>query len=110
MLTHLDDCASQPCKNGATCNDGINSFTCTCRPGFTGGKCEIEMNECASTPCQNGGYCYDFVNHYICVCAAGYNGTHCEHGMFPKIIMLAESIDKCIFHGRKFLQKIKSML
>ena len=27
------ECASNPCKNGGTCKDGINSFTCTCAAG-----------------------------------------------------------------------------
>ena len=47
-----------PCLNGATCmNTGQGSFTCTCRPGFTGVKCELEMQECDSNPCRNGGIC-----------------------------------------------------
>lgn len=80
----LDECASQPCKHGAICNDGVNSFTCTCKGGYIGKLCETEVNECASRPCQNGGYCYDFVNHYFCVCQPGFNGTHCEHGKWTR--------------------------
>ena len=30
---NIDECASQPCVNGATCQDGINSYTCQCSPG-----------------------------------------------------------------------------
>ena len=26
----IDDCASNPCRNGGTCKDGINDYTCTC--------------------------------------------------------------------------------
>lgn len=35
----INECASSPCKNGATCKDGVNSYTCTCAAGFTGQNC-----------------------------------------------------------------------
>lgn len=38
-----------PCRNGATCIDGINRYTCKCIPGFTGIHCEINIDECASS-------------------------------------------------------------
>lgn len=48
----------KPCMNGATCsNTGQGSYTCSCRPGFTGASCEIQVNECAGNPCRNGGSC-----------------------------------------------------
>ena len=30
----------EPCKNGATCQDHVNSYTCRCRQGFYGKHCE----------------------------------------------------------------------
>ena len=36
----IDDCANQPCKNSATCKDGVNSYSCVCQSGFTGEHCE----------------------------------------------------------------------
>jgi len=30
---NIDDCASQPCKNGATCIDEVNGFSCACPSG-----------------------------------------------------------------------------
>lgn len=58
-LSDLNYCTNhKPCQNGASCtNTGQGSYTCTCRPGFTGKKCEIEINECDSNPCKSGGSC-----------------------------------------------------
>jgi len=40
-----NQCESNPCGNGGTCIDGINSFDCTCNPGFTGYQCETDESE-----------------------------------------------------------------
>ena len=39
----IDDCKSDPCLNGGTCKDGINSFSCQCAEGFDGSTCENSM-------------------------------------------------------------------
>lgn len=74
-----------PCRNGATCVDGVNSFSCTCLPGYTGPDCDVNIDDCAPAPCHNGGVCQDGVNLYTCDCAdTGYTGPNCE-----------EDIDEC---------------
>ena len=40
LFLDVDECAVNPCKNGATCNDGMNSFNCSCVPGYEGQTCE----------------------------------------------------------------------
>ena len=40
LLADINECASNPCKNGGTCTDQINGFTCECSPGYTGTECE----------------------------------------------------------------------
>jgi hypothetical protein len=43
-----DDCASNPCRNGADCNDALQNYTCACHPGFSGQHCEVDQDECTN--------------------------------------------------------------
>ena len=36
-----DECASEPCVNGGSCQDSVDIYECICRPGFAGTNCEI---------------------------------------------------------------------
>jgi len=40
IIPDIEECASNPCMNGATCNEDINKYTCTCVPGYSGVHCE----------------------------------------------------------------------
>ena len=40
LYLDIDECESDPCQNGGTCDDHVNSFTCECVDGFTGLHCE----------------------------------------------------------------------
>ena len=40
VLIETDECDSNPCGNGGTCNDYINEFNCTCASGYEGTLCE----------------------------------------------------------------------
>lgn len=51
---------------------------CSCRSGFAGLRCEININECARNPCANGSTCIDRINDYTCTCPPGYTGRHCD--------------------------------
>jgi hypothetical protein len=72
------ECASNPCRNGGTCQDNVNSWTCTCPAGYSGDYCTTNINECASSPCRNGGTCVDAVASFSCTCRPGYTGRFCE--------------------------------
>ncbi|XP_013397947.1 deleted in malignant brain tumors 1 protein-like [Lingula anatina] len=71
-------CISNPCKNGAKCENSVASFRCSCSSGYQGTWCGNEISECSSHLCQNGGTCVDMVNSYQCLCSAGYYGTNCQ--------------------------------
>ncbi|CAC5388868.1 Neurogenic locus protein delta,Protein eyes shut homolog,Neurogenic locus Notch protein,Neurogenic locus notch homolog protein 3,Protein eyes shut,Neurogenic locus notch homolog protein 1,Fibropellin-3,Protein crumbs homolog 2,Sushi, nidogen and EGF-like domain-containing protein 1,Protein jagged-1a,Sushi, von Willebrand factor type A, EGF and pentraxin domain-containing protein 1,Neurogenic locus notch homolog protein 2,Delta-like protein B,Protein crumbs homolog 1,Delta-like protein D,Protein jagged-1,Pr len=77
-LVVLNDCSSNPCVNGASCNDQINGYKCTCAAGFTDTHCETDIDECASNPCENGATCNDKVNGFNCTCADGFTDTQCQ--------------------------------
>ncbi|XP_072023425.1 CUB and sushi domain-containing protein 1-like isoform X3 [Amphiura filiformis] len=77
-IDNIDECASEPCWNGASCQDSIGRFVCLCPQGYTGALCEQNINDCAPDPCLNGGICEDGVNEYQCRCSAGYAGLNCE--------------------------------
>ena len=37
-----------------TCVDKINSFNCICPNGFSGVRCDYNIDDCLATPCVNG--------------------------------------------------------
>lgn len=39
-FTDINDCESNPCRNGGTCIDGVNSYKCICSDGWEGAYCE----------------------------------------------------------------------
>ncbi|XP_007233291.3 protein crumbs homolog 1 [Astyanax mexicanus] len=71
-----DEKRNYTCFNGGNCSE--TAFTCDCLPGFTGHRCEQEVDECKSNPCLNGGYCRNLVNRFHCVCELSYAGETCQ--------------------------------
>jgi hypothetical protein len=44
FFQETDECASNPCKNKGKCVDGINTYWCACKEGYTGQRCEGMCN------------------------------------------------------------------
>ena len=44
LSTDIDECASQPCKNNATCTDRVDGYNCICPPSFSGTQCELNVS------------------------------------------------------------------
>ncbi|KAM3825296.1 protein crumbs homolog 2 [Vipera latastei] len=72
---NTNECESQPCQNGGSCLDLVNSYQCDCSPGYTGTECANEIDECQDLPCENGGICEDSMADYICHCTRNPDGT-----------------------------------
>ena len=82
----VDECVSQPCKNGAECAQSgdvpsilPHGYTCACTAGYanglcsydfideysaacslpTGGNCDVDVDECASLACKSESLCVE---------------------------------------------------
>ncbi|KAK3755691.1 hypothetical protein QZH41_008932 [Actinostola sp. cb2023] len=72
-----------PCKNGGKCVPkssyprGSGQYSCQCPQGFSGDKCETNINDCVSVNCGNG-ICIDGINNYTCRCDVGFKGSLCN--------------------------------
>lgn len=79
-----DACLSHPCANGSTCTIVANQISCKCLAGFTGQRCETDVNECdVPGRCQHGGTCLNLPGSYQCQCPQGFTGQHCESPYVP---------------------------
>ncbi|XP_046394946.1 protocadherin-like wing polarity protein stan isoform X2 [Ischnura elegans] len=81
--TEVDLCYSNPCGNGGTCRRREGGYTCSCRPGFTGVNCEIDINydTCQPGICRSGSSCAPLIKGgFICEgCPLGEHYTKlCE--------------------------------
>lgn len=63
-----DQCAENPCKNGAMCSDSVGGYDCVCKSGFTGVHCEQDQTLC---PLEKDKGCSQF-------CKPGYTSYECS--------------------------------
>ncbi|XP_054881676.1 protein delta homolog 2 [Poeciliopsis prolifica] len=69
-----------PCKNGGLCDDADGfaaALLCRCLAGFTGPRCETDIDDCLLGPCASGATCVDGVNRFSCLCPVGFSGRFC---------------------------------
>uniref|UniRef100_A0A4W6EB43 Neurocan b n=1 Tax=Lates calcarifer TaxID=8187 RepID=A0A4W6EB43_LATCA len=63
LPTDVDDCQSEPCENGGTCVDKIDSFLCLCLPSYGGDTCEKDVEGCEHGWRKFHGHCYRYFTH-----------------------------------------------
>ena len=65
-------CPANTCKHGK-CISNKNGYSCHCKPGYTGSKCEHDIDECQTdndNPCEHN--CENTPGSYKCSCHPGY--------------------------------------
>ncbi|KAF6121258.1 protein S [Phyllostomus discolor] len=72
-----NQCEPLPCNEDGyvSCKDGRGTFTCICKSGWQGEKCESDINECKNPFNINGGctqICVNKPGSYHCSCKTGF--------------------------------------
>ena len=84
-----NECLPDTCKNGGSCIEDVNGYSCVCSPGFKGPNCRlnddgIDENPCSPNPCHSDSICQinaTAESGYICKDLA-CSSSSCP---FPKI-------------------------
>uniref|UniRef100_A0A4W6CPV4 von Willebrand factor D and EGF domains n=1 Tax=Lates calcarifer TaxID=8187 RepID=A0A4W6CPV4_LATCA len=105
-FTVTDDCNAETrasvsvrsceCLNGAPCVTNVNlpvgsgEYLCVCLDGFTGERCEVDIDDCKPNPCRLG-RCIDGPNSFSCICPPGMTGSEQPAEVFPSKLCSTES-------------------
>ena len=78
-----DPCSdsSVDCTGHGSCVSGEVSgiAECSCDPGWTGSRCDEDLDDCAADPCSDHGTCRDIgTNAFLCSCEVGWSGATCQ--------------------------------
>lgn len=65
---------NQTCQNGGEC---VAPERCSCRRGYIGNSCELDLDECASDlhRCHQSSTCFNMPGWYYCRCKSGYRSA-----------------------------------
>uniref|UniRef100_A0A0N5A589 Cadherin domain-containing protein n=1 Tax=Parastrongyloides trichosuri TaxID=131310 RepID=A0A0N5A589_PARTI len=61
----------------------LRTFTCTCKEGFSGRRCDVAVNKCSYKKCTRNEMCIPIYNElnqtdFVCSCPPGLEGTNCN--------------------------------
>ncbi|XP_045472679.1 protein eyes shut [Harmonia axyridis] len=77
--TEINECLSNPCRNGAVCVDLLADYNCACSFGFMGKNCEEEMHICETNNCRNNALCLLEDGEPVCYCVPDFHGDLCQY-------------------------------
>lgn len=87
----VDECDPNPCVNGASCLDGLGSYTCRCLPGFNGTRCETgTIGRMTHHHGNSRGGNKD--NCYACVCTVEFFMIEFELNVFYSKYLFTEHV------------------
>ena len=112
-----DECVSDPCQNGATCDlDTHNGhYLCHCTLGFTGPQCDVDIDECehhvnvckthevcentrGSFVCRHNETFYDNLKNKLCDSNPCRNGGSCDVDVYSEMFVCDCQVG---FHGKQ---------
>ncbi|XP_076331201.1 protein kinase C-binding protein NELL2-like isoform X2 [Tachypleus tridentatus] len=81
---------NQTCLNGGNC---VAPNICSCRRGFTGPSCEIDVDECSLGlhQCHPNSQCINMPGWYYCDCLPGYQSYLVDNNLG----IMCQDIDEC---------------
>lgn len=92
-------CPSRYCENDGECLvDENNLLKCVCKKGFSGDRCEVNIDEClleGNSACT-GGTCVDQINGFYCRCPNGV-GLNCRETIQDPCTAEHIALDKNFF-------------
>ncbi|EPQ16848.1 Crumbs like protein 2 [Myotis brandtii] len=77
----VDECLSEPCLHGGTCDDIMAGYTCRCPEDWGGHDCSVQLTGCQGHTCPLAATCIPTfesgVHSYVCRCPPGTHGPAC---------------------------------
>ena len=74
----IDECEEDPCHENAYCSNSFGSYSCSCKPGYTGSEIRCtDVDECSSVKpkCHERAKCINLDGSFKCSCITGYTGN-----------------------------------
>ena len=81
--------------------------------GYTGSRCEEDIDDCVDNDCPEGANCVDGIDHYTCQCMDDRLGADCSKGGYTRFcIGVYVCIHVCIrtFNPLEILQYSKPVI
>ena len=77
----VDECLSEPCLHGGTCEDTVAGYICWCPEAWGGRDCSVQLTGCQGHTCPLAATCIPTfqsgVHSYACRCPPGTHGPFC---------------------------------